>query len=78
MAPVVSLMVRANLGGTSVAVLNHPQSDAFRAARPDAGHALEFRDEVLDRRRIFDPLHDCCCDHSSCGMPCRSASMRRI
>ena len=66
-----------NFSRTRVAALDHPQGDSLRASGTDAGHSLELGDEMLDGRRIIDALHDCC-DHSSCGMPWRSCSMRRM
>src|SRR4051812_34703747 len=40
-----------------VAVLDHPERDALGAARADAGHALELRDQVLERGRVFSAFH---------------------
>ena len=40
-----------------VAVLHHPEGDALGAARADAGHALQLRDEVLERGGVFSAFH---------------------
>jgi hypothetical protein len=46
-----------NLQRTSVAGLEHPQRNAFRAPWTNAGKALEFAHEGLDGGRVGDAPH---------------------